>query len=130
MNLKLSILSLNPPLFHHKCMEHSSGISKGSLISLTSSRSTSINTVLAPSSGPPSTGSTTSILSVTNENRPQLAAARPKCNSILHLFGEWLFEAAHIGSEMWLQSLKSKLLSFFTSNFSQKILFFLKKDFF
>lgn len=51
----------------------------------------------------------TAILSITNENRQPLAVARPKCNSILHLFGEWLFDAAHIGSEMWLHSLKSKL---------------------
>jgi len=50
----------------------------------------------------------TAILSITNENRQPLAVARPKCNSILHLFGEWLFDAAHIGSEMWLHSLKSK----------------------
>lgn len=36
------------------------------------------------------------------------AAERPKCNSILHLFGEWLFEAAHIGSEMWVQNTKKQ----------------------
>lgn len=36
------------------------------------------------------------------------APDRPKCNSILHLFGEWLFEAAHIGSEMWVQNTKSE----------------------
>lgn len=108
------------------------GLSKGSLISLTSSRSTSIN-VMAPNSGPPSGSSMTcnfffffekclcnfnlncqiflAILSITNENRPPLTSARPKCNSILHMFGEWLFEAAHIGSEMWLQTLKSKFYS-------------------
>ncbi len=28
-----------------------------------------------------------------------MASNRPKCNSILHLFGKWLFEAAFIGSE-------------------------------
>lgn len=47
------------------------------------------------------------------------AADRPKCNSILHLFGEWLFEAAHIGSEMWVQNTKSEchdLGRFWTSN--------------
>lgn len=32
-------------------------------------------------------------------DKPVLAAARPKCNSILHLFGKWLFEAAFIGTE-------------------------------
>lgn len=101
------------------------GLSKGSLIGLTSSRSASINTVMAPSSGPPSAGSLTSILSITNENRPSLAPARPKCNSILHLFGEWLFEAAHIGSDMWLQSLKSELLiqRYLKCQCKQKILF-------
>lgn len=29
----------------------------------------------------------------------------------MHLFGEWLFDAAHIGSDMWLQSLKSEILT-------------------
>ena len=28
-----------------------------------------------------------------------VAVARPRCSSILHLFGPWLFEAAFIGSE-------------------------------
>lgn len=39
------------------------------------------------------------VLSLGGDSRQPLAPARPKCNSILHLFGEWLFEAAHIGSE-------------------------------
>lgn len=43
------------------------------------------------------------------ENRLPLAPTRPKCNSILHLFGEWLFEAAHIGGDTWLQHTKSTL---------------------
>ncbi len=30
--------------------------------------------------------------------RPVLDPARPKCNSLLHLFGKWLFEAAYIGT--------------------------------
>lgn len=97
------------PLFMYIFFLLDAGLSKGSLISLTSSRSTSIN-VMSPSSGPPSASSLTSILSVSFENRPVLAATRPKCNSMLHLFGEWLFEAAHIGSEMWLQSLKSRFV--------------------
>lgn len=45
--------------------------------------------------------------SLCQENRIPLAPERPKCNSVLHLFGEWLFEAAHIGSEMWIQTTKS-----------------------
>ncbi len=28
-----------------------------------------------------------------------MSSARPKCNSILHLYGKWLFEAAYIGTE-------------------------------
>lgn len=28
------------------------------------------------------------------------AETRPRCNSILHLFGEWLFEAALIGVDL------------------------------
>jgi hypothetical protein len=39
------------------------------------------------------------LMSLGADSRPPLAPARPKCNSILHMFGEWLFEAAHIGSE-------------------------------
>lgn len=34
------------------------------------------------------------------ETRGSLAAGRPRCNSILHLFGEWLFEAALIGTDL------------------------------
>lgn len=29
-----------------------------------------------------------------------MAPGRPRCNSILHLFGEWLFEAAFIGTDL------------------------------
>lgn len=47
--------------------------------------------------------------SIGQEHRPPLTPARPKCNSILHLFGEWLFEAAHIGGDAWLQHTKSKI---------------------
>lgn len=39
------------------------------------------------------------MVSIGGDSHPPLAPARPKCNSILHMFGEWLFEAAHIGSE-------------------------------
>ncbi|XP_032591658.1 ral GTPase-activating protein subunit beta isoform X8 [Drosophila grimshawi] len=47
--------------------------------------------------------------SIGNEIRPPpLSMARPKCNSILHLFGEWLFEAAHIGGDTWLQNRKKQ----------------------
>lgn len=43
--------------------------------------------------------------SLGQEIRPPLAGGRPKCNSILHLFGEWLFEAASIGTDGWSQTL-------------------------
>lgn len=39
------------------------------------------------------------VVSLGGDSRQPLAPARPKCNSILHMFGEWLFEAAHIGCE-------------------------------
>lgn len=39
------------------------------------------------------------MMSLGGDSRHSLAPARPKCNSILHLFGEWLFEAAYIGFE-------------------------------
>ncbi|KAJ6629279.1 Ral GTPase-activating protein subunit beta [Pseudolycoriella hygida] len=80
------------------------GLAKGSLAGLTSSRSsvshhpTSTTTVAAPSS----------FSSISNESRPPLAPFRPKCNSILHLFGEWLFEAALIGGDSWLQNTKKE----------------------
>lgn len=50
----------------------------------------------------------TALPSIGLDQRPPLAVARPKCNSILHLFGEWLFEAAHIGGDAWLINTKSK----------------------
>lgn len=53
------------------------------------------------------------MVSLNRENRIPPAQERPKCNSILHLFGEWLFEAAHIGSEMWMQTTKSKYCLYF-----------------
>ncbi|XP_075152909.1 ral GTPase-activating protein subunit beta isoform X2 [Haematobia irritans] len=78
------------------------GLSKSALIGLTTSRSSSSAAApapLTPTSGPPSSSSLNSLPSLSSEQRPPLAAARPKCNSILHLFGEWLFEAAHIGEQ-------------------------------
>lgn len=44
------------------------------------------------------------ITSFSQEIRPPLAPGRPKCNSILHLFGEWLFEAAFVGIDGWSQN--------------------------
>ncbi|KAE8751950.1 hypothetical protein FOCC_FOCC001427 [Frankliniella occidentalis] len=74
------------------------GIPKSTLIGLTSSRA-SHHTPATPNSGPSSTSSLSSIISLGSEFRNALAPSRPKCNSILHLFGEWLFEAAQIGCE-------------------------------
>lgn len=49
------------------------------------------------------------MLSIGQDIRLPLSPSRPKCNSILHLFGEWLFEAALIGGESWKENLKSKI---------------------
>lgn len=49
------------------------------------------------------------MLSIGQDTRLPLAPSRPKCNSILHLFGEWLFEAALIGGESWKENSKSTL---------------------
>ncbi|XP_069691801.1 ral GTPase-activating protein subunit beta isoform X2 [Periplaneta americana] len=81
------------------------GIPKASLIGLTSSRATSTSAASSghpastPNSGPSSASSLSSMVSLGGDSRHPLAPARPKCNSILHMFGEWLFEAAHIGCE-------------------------------
>lgn len=40
------------------------------------------------------------LTSLGHETRAPLAPTRPKSNSILHLFGEWLFEAAFIGCDL------------------------------
>ncbi|XP_037051457.1 ral GTPase-activating protein subunit beta isoform X11 [Bradysia coprophila] len=88
------------------------GLAKGSLAGLTSSRSsvtqqptstTTTTTTTTIISGPP-----TNFSSISNESRPPLAPFRPKCNSILHLFGEWLFEAALIGGDAWLQNTRKE----------------------
>ncbi|XP_025157672.1 ral GTPase-activating protein subunit beta [Harpegnathos saltator] len=81
------------------------GIPKASLIGLTTSRVISTPPMLISNSGPSSASSTASMTSLGQDIRPPLAPGRPKCNSILHLFGEWLFEAAFIGTEGWSQNL-------------------------
>ncbi|XP_012219325.1 ral GTPase-activating protein subunit beta isoform X2 [Linepithema humile] len=81
------------------------GIPKASLIGLTTSRVSSTPPMLISNSGPSSASSTASMTSLGQDIRPPLAPGRPKCNSILHLFGEWLFEAAFIGTDGWSQSL-------------------------
>ncbi|XP_063235788.1 ral GTPase-activating protein subunit beta isoform X2 [Bacillus rossius redtenbacheri] len=76
------------------------GVPKSSLIGLTSGRmSGSVHLPSTPNSGPSSASSITSMASLGPDGRNHLAPSRPKCNSILHLFGEWLFEAAHVGCE-------------------------------
>ncbi|XP_020285892.1 ral GTPase-activating protein subunit beta isoform X2 [Pseudomyrmex gracilis] len=81
------------------------GIPKASLIGLTTSRVSSTPPMLISNSGPSSASSTASMTSLGQDIRPPLAPGRPKCNSILHLFGEWLFEAAFIGTDGWSQNL-------------------------
>ncbi|CAG4955634.1 unnamed protein product [Parnassius apollo] len=60
-----------------------------SLIGLTGSRPSSV----VPTTPPNSISS-----QVDETEKPPLTPLRPKVNSILHLFGEWLFEAALIGT--------------------------------
>ncbi|XP_018785169.1 PREDICTED: ral GTPase-activating protein subunit beta isoform X5 [Bactrocera latifrons] len=84
------------------------GLSKAALIGITGARLSTTQAPLTPTSGPPSSNSLTSLPSLGFENRPPLAVARPKCNSILHLFGEWLFEAAHIGGDAWFMNTKKQ----------------------
>lgn len=81
---------------------------KTSLISgLTSTKSSNPSTHISqsqqqllnqhtPQQSPISTPTTSSAPSL----RPPLSPSRPKCNSVLHLFGTWLFEAALVGSDM------------------------------
>ncbi|XP_055591582.1 ral GTPase-activating protein subunit beta isoform X3 [Uranotaenia lowii] len=84
------------------------GLTKSSFSGLTSSRnSTNQPSVLPQTSSLPSSGFS-SMLSLCQENRYPLAANRPRCNSILHLFGEWLFDAAHIGGETWIHNAKKR----------------------
>lgn len=77
----------------------SKGIPKSSLIGLTTSRTSAIP-VVPLNSGPSSTSSVSSLTSFGLEPKTPLAPGRPKCNTILHLFGEWLFEAAFIGCDL------------------------------
>nr|XP_036224383.1 ral GTPase-activating protein subunit beta isoform X15 [Bactrocera oleae] len=84
------------------------GLSKAALTGITGARLSTTQAPLTPTSGPPSSNSLTSLPSLGFENRPPLAVARPKCNSILHLFGEWLFEAAHIGGDAWFLNTKKQ----------------------
>ncbi|XP_053677256.1 ral GTPase-activating protein subunit beta isoform X2 [Anopheles nili] len=89
-------------------MAQAKGFTKASFSGLTSSRSVSNQTNnTLQSASLPSTGFS-SMLSLCQENKFPLAANRPRCNSILHLFGEWLFDAAHIGGETWIQNTKKR----------------------
>ncbi|XP_050299716.1 ral GTPase-activating protein subunit beta isoform X2 [Anthonomus grandis grandis] len=75
------------------------GMPKSSLVGLTTSRTSAVPST-TPTSGPTSSTSTTSLCSFGSEARVPLAPGRPKCNIILHLFGEWLFDAAFIGCDL------------------------------
>ncbi|XP_050058118.1 ral GTPase-activating protein subunit beta isoform X4 [Aphis gossypii] len=65
------------------------GVPKSSLVGLTTSRISTQSNKLS--------SSTTSIPSIISAEPKIFAENRPRCNSILHLFGEWLFETALIG---------------------------------
>ncbi|XP_071742902.1 ral GTPase-activating protein subunit beta isoform X32 [Lepeophtheirus salmonis] len=79
---------------------------------ITLNRSVSTSSSVSPSSSMANTNSNNipsavSSLTISTLNtslgtiteRLTLAGQRPKCNSILHLFGKWLFDAAFIGTE-------------------------------
>ncbi|XP_065095228.1 ral GTPase-activating protein subunit beta isoform X3 [Ochlerotatus camptorhynchus] len=89
-------------------MAHSKGLTKSSFSGLTSSRTLANQGNLIPQSASLPSSNFSSMLSLCQENRYPLATNRPRCNSILHLFGEWLFDAAHIGGETWIQNMKKK----------------------
>ncbi|XP_062549207.1 ral GTPase-activating protein subunit beta isoform X2 [Armigeres subalbatus] len=89
-------------------MAHSKGLTKSSFSGLTSSRTSANQANSIPQSTSLPSSNFSSMLSLCQENRYPLAANRPRCNSILHLFGEWLFDAAHIGGETWIQNMKKK----------------------
>jgi len=80
------------------------------LISLSRSASAASGPSTASSSLPPSMGpsfiaSTSAFVlsavtgTLPDQPTPEPSPARPRCSSLLHLFGPWLFEAAFIGSE-------------------------------
>ncbi|KAL0278957.1 UNVERIFIED_CONTAM: hypothetical protein PYX00_000621 [Menopon gallinae] len=92
------------------------GIPKATLIGLTSSRVAAHATPAVPSSGPPSTSTQSSLSSLGFESRSPLAPNRPKCNSILHLFGDWLFEAVNIGYEYKMTGLSKSGASSLAEN--------------
>nr|XP_040563331.1 ral GTPase-activating protein subunit beta-like isoform X10 [Lepeophtheirus salmonis] len=89
----------------------SEGLPKASQF-ITLNRSVSTSSSVSPSSSMANTNSNNipsavSSLTISTLNtslgtiteRLTLAGQRPKCNSILHLFGKWLFDAAFIGTE-------------------------------
>ena len=55
----------------------------------------------AKQTGSSNTTPSSSPLQVTLNSRPPLALMRPKVNSILHLFGSWLVEAALAGVKVF-----------------------------
>ncbi|XP_058815355.1 ral GTPase-activating protein subunit beta isoform X1 [Topomyia yanbarensis] len=89
-------------------MAQAKGLTKSSFSGLTSSRSSANQPNSIPQSTSLPSSGFSSMLSLCQENRYPLAANRPRCNSILHLFGEWLFDAAHIGGETWIQNMKKR----------------------
>ncbi|KAL1137760.1 hypothetical protein AAG570_009456 [Ranatra chinensis] len=81
-----------------------SGASKAALIGLS-------GRTMSTSGSSSTTNTMTSVSGSWDVTSSQaLAPQRPKCNSLLHLFGEWLFEAAQVGTGLYA-----------TSNFSRKL---------
>ncbi|CAG9768936.1 unnamed protein product [Ceutorhynchus assimilis] len=90
----------------------SKGMPKSSLIGLTSSRASVPSPTPSINTGTNSTNIGSSVTSFGHESKSSLAPGRPKCNTILHLFGEWLFEAAFIGCELQTQHSRQSSGSF------------------
>ncbi|GAB6026097.1 hypothetical protein CHUAL_012300 [Chamberlinius hualienensis] len=95
-----SLQSITPPQ-HRKPAKSIGGISaatkgaaKTSLISLTSSKSNINQATPSPTPSSQPLVVFPHVCSSVYVPRPTLAQSRPKCNSILHLFGAWLFEAS------------------------------------
>ncbi|XP_055638220.1 ral GTPase-activating protein subunit beta isoform X2 [Toxorhynchites rutilus septentrionalis] len=98
--------SVAPSISAHAVI--SKGLTKSSFSGLTSSRASGNQANLVSQSASLPSSGFSSMLSLCQENRYPLATNRPRCNSILHLFGEWLFDAAHIGGDTWIQNTKKR----------------------
>ncbi|KAJ8714733.1 hypothetical protein PYW07_002958 [Mythimna separata] len=98
---ELDDAELTPPA--HRRLAKSFSVSASRPRDKTTERSTPRTSLIGlTSSRPPSVVPTTPPNSISSQvgesEKPPLTPLRPKVNSIFHLFGEWLFEAALIGT--------------------------------